>query len=156
MLVKYLNILSKILVIYTIKVYLSTIYCSNYDTDKYSIWRNFFQNRSNVNRKYILICPRYKYDNVFLFNKMSNIYSVSDDIQTISPRKSLYVSLSLKSDHFLMSAPIEKSVNYTELDAIFNTHIIAQTIINSFMAIYTCYIQIQVLLLLLCYKYMCL
>ena len=78
---------------------------------------------------------------------MSNIYGVSDDIQTISTQTFLYVSLSLKSGHFLMWSPINKSVYFTELDAILKLCIIAHTVINSPKAnlTYRHYIQVFVL-----------
>ena len=76
-----------LIVIYIIEVYLSDIYCSNYNTEKQSIWRYFFQTRAEM-RTYNALDRNMI---ISLFQQMWNVYSVSDDMQIISTHTSLYV-----------------------------------------------------------------
>ena len=90
-----------ILLLFTIKVYLSNIYCSNYRTDKQSIWCHFCQNRKKVNWKCGLIHPRCNMI-IYLFFKHCELYTVLVMMHRNSSGTSLDVSLYLKPGHFPM------------------------------------------------------
>ena len=74
-----------IIVIYTIKVYLSNKYCSNYHMDKQSIWCHFFQTRAEMHIYNALDRNMI----ISLFQQMWHVYSVSDDMPIISTQTSL-------------------------------------------------------------------